>query len=78
MMLQIMKDYLTNTVVYLDQLSGAARTQKLVEILFFSRFQPFCSFQTFFSDFTPEINTVGLKMSKLKVFFMFCLLLKAG
>ena len=28
-------------VVYFDQLSGAERTRKLVEILFFSRFQPF-------------------------------------
>ena len=28
-------------VVYFDQLSGAVRTQKLVELLFFSRFQPF-------------------------------------
>ena len=28
-------------VVYFDQLLGAARTQKLVKILFFRRFQPF-------------------------------------
>ena len=28
-------------VVYFDQLSGAVRTQKLVETLFFNRFQPF-------------------------------------
>ena len=29
------------SVVYLDQLSGAACTQKLTELLFFSRFQAF-------------------------------------
>ena len=28
-------------VVYFSQLLGAARTQKLVKLLFFSRFQPF-------------------------------------
>ena len=28
-------------VVYFDQLSGACNTWKLVELLFFSRFQPF-------------------------------------
>ena len=31
-------------VVYFDQLLCAARTQKLVELLFFSRFHYFCSF----------------------------------
>ena len=31
-------------VVYFDQLSGAARTQKLVELVFFSRYQPFLFF----------------------------------
>ena len=48
------------SVVYFDQLLGAVRTQKLVEILFF---QPF---STFFSDFTPEINLSKLvNMQKL-------------
>ena len=28
-------------VVYFDQFSGAARTRKLVELVFFSRYQPF-------------------------------------
>ena len=32
------------SVVYFNQLSSAVRTQKLVEILFFSRFQPFLFF----------------------------------
>ena len=45
-----------STVVYFDQLLGAARTQKLVELLFSAVFNLFCSFQTFFSDFMPEIN----------------------
>ena len=31
-------------VVYFEQILGAVRTQKLVEILFFSRFQPFLFF----------------------------------
>ena len=43
-------------VVYFDQLSGAARTLKLVKILFSAVFNIFCSFQTFFSYFTPEIT----------------------
>ena len=43
-------------VVYFDQLLGAARTLKLVEILYFSRFQPFLFISNIFSDFTPEIN----------------------
>ena len=30
------------TVVYFDQLLGAARTQKLVEILFLANFNLFC------------------------------------
>ena len=42
---------------------------------FFSRFQAFCSFFTFFSDFMPEINKKRLKMNKK---LCFCLLLKAG
>ena len=44
-------------VVYFDQLSDGARTQKLVETFFFCHFSTFfCSFQSFFSDFTAEIN----------------------
>ena len=42
-------DHQTITVVYFDQLLGAARTQKLVKILFSVVFNLFCSFQTFFS-----------------------------
>ena len=33
-------------VVYFNQLLGAVCTQKLVKLLFFSRFQPFCEFVT--------------------------------
>ena len=51
-------------VVYFNQLLGAARTQKLVELLFFSRFQAFCSSSTFFSDFTAEINKKRLKLNR--------------
>ena len=39
-------------------------------------FNLFCSFQTFFSDFTAEINKKRLKMNKKKMFV--CLLLKSG
>ena len=45
---------------------------------YFSRFQPFCSIQTFFSDFMSEINKNRLKMNKKSFFVIFCLLLKAG
>ena len=38
-------------------------------------FPPFCSFQSFFSDFTAEITKKRLKMNKK---MWFCLLLKAG
>ena len=55
-------------VVYLDQLWGAACTWKLVEILFSAVFNLFCSFQTFFSDFMPEITK---KLVKLNVFFSY-------
>ena len=41
-------------VVYFDQLSGAACTQKLVKLIF----------QTFFVDFRCEITEKGLKLSK--------------
>ena len=37
-------------VVYFDQLSGAACTQKLVKTFFSAVFKLFCSFQTFFSE----------------------------
>ena len=60
--------------MYFDQLLSAALTQKLVELLFSAVFKLFCSFYTFFSDFTPEINKKRLKINKNKVFF----LLKAG
>ena len=43
-------------VVYLDQLLGAACTQRLVETVFPAVFQLFFLFQTFFSDFTTEIK----------------------
>ena len=39
----IQNNHLT-LIVYFDQLLGAARTRKLVEILLFSRFQPFFLF----------------------------------
>ena len=45
-----------SVVVYFDQLSGACSTRKLVETFFQPFFDLFCSFQTFFSDFTAEIN----------------------
>ena len=43
-------------VVYFNQLSGAAHTQKLAELLFSAILNLFCYFKTFFSDFTAEIN----------------------
>ena len=43
-------------VVYFDQLLGAVCNLKLVKLLFSAVFNLFCSFQTFFSDFTAEIN----------------------
>ena len=55
---------IVGTVVYFDQLSGAASTWKLVEILFFAVFNLFCSFQSFVSDFKAEINKNRLKMNK--------------
>ena len=61
-------------VVYFDQLLGVARTQKLVELLFSAVFNLFCSFQTFFSDFTAEIKKKSEKEQKT----CFCLLLRAG
>ena len=55
-------------VVYFDQLLGAVSTQKLVKLLFPALFNLFCSFQTFFSDFTDEINKKRLKKNKKMVF----------
>ena len=52
-----------NVVVYFDQLSGAACSLKLVEILFFAVFNVFCTFQTFFSDLMPEITKKRVKMN---------------
>ena len=47
-----------------DQFLGAARTQKLIETFFQLFFNLFGSFQSFFSDFTDEINKKRLKMNK--------------
>ena len=47
---------LMTSVVYFDQLLAAARTQKLVETFFQLFINLFCWFQSFFSDFTAEIN----------------------
>ena len=65
----------TSIVVYFEQLLGAACTQKLEETFFCSRFQPFCLFQTFYSNFTYEINKNHLKMNKKCFFLIFCWLL---
>ena len=64
--------------MYFDQLLGAARTRKLIELLFSAVFNLFCSFPTFFSDFMSEINRNFWKRTKKCFFFSFCLLLKAG
>ena len=56
-------------VVYFDQLLGAARTRKLVKILFWAVFNLFCSFQTFFSDFSSEIKKKPLKKQHFKLLF---------
>ena len=58
------------TVVYFDQLSGAAGTRKLVKQLCSAVFILFCSFWTFFSDFTAKNNKKHLKMNK-KLIFVF-------
>ena len=59
--------------MYFDQLLGAARTQKLVEILFqpfstfFVHFKPFhylnmsCSFKVFVGELTKEVITLSCK-----------------
>ena len=43
-------------VVYFDQLSGAERTQKLVETFFKPFFNLFCSFQSFFLVFKKKYH----------------------
>ena len=67
-------------VVYFNQLSGTARTQILVEKLFKAVFNLFCSFKTFFSDFTSEIKkkTSENEQKKTKNFFHSCLLFKTN
>ena len=50
-------------VVHFDQLSGAARTQKLVETHFFGHFQ-LIVFRHFFLNFRREITEKGLKLTK--------------
>ena len=62
--------------MYFNQLLGAVRTLKLVETFFQPFFNLFCSFQSFFSDFTAEITKKREKMNKKKT--CFCLLLKVG
>ena len=49
---------------------GFCAHAKAGQTTFFIRFQPFCSFQTFFSDVTPEINKKRLKKKK-KISFVF-------
>ena len=54
--------------MYFDQLLGAGvRTQKLVETFLQPFFNLFGSFESFFSDFTAEINEKRLKMNKKNV-----------
>ena len=48
------------TVVYLNQLSGAAGTQKLFETLFWVHFQPFCLFSKINRKLTKNVKK-GLK-----------------
>ena len=60
-----------SAVVYFDQLLGAARTHKLVKLLFSTVFNLFCPFQTFFSDFTLEINKKHVKLNKKRVLSYF-------
>ena len=49
---------------------GAARTKMLVETLFCGRFQPFCSFQTVFSDMQLKLEKT-FKVAKETVFSVF-------
>ena len=53
--------FLGADVVYFDQLLGDACTRKLVETLFWAVFNLFCSFLTFFSDFSSEIKKKHFK-----------------
>ena len=43
-------------IMYVDQLSGAACTRKLVKTLFWAVFDIFCSFQMFFRYFSSKIK----------------------
>ena len=63
--------------MYFDQLSGACSTWKLVELLFFSRFQPFLFISKLFQWFHGWNQQKHLKINKKKCFFIFCVLLKA-
>ena len=62
-------------VVYFDQFLGAARTQKLVKKLFSAIFNLFCSFQSFFSDFTAEIKALQVIVG---LFFKFTIVKMKG
>ena len=50
--------------MYFDQLLGAGRTRKLVKTFFQPFFNLFCSFQSFFSDFTAEITKTSKNEQK--------------
>ena len=58
------------TVVFFNQLSGSAHWSKH---FFLAVFNLYCSFQTFFSDFSAEINKKRLKKNKNNIFFVFLL-----
>ena len=55
-------------VVYFHQLSGAARTPKPFELLFFSRFGSFFDNFHLFSDFMSEIKKKRWKMNKKNMY----------
>ena len=74
----VQKIYSWITVVFFDQLSGAARTWKLVVTLFFSRFHPFLFISNLFQLFHGWNQQKTTKKNKKRVFFIFCLLLKTG
>ena len=59
----------TNDVVYFDQLSGAACTPKLVDIIFWAVFNLSFSFLSFVSDFSSEINKKCLQKAWETVFY---------
>ena len=50
--------YVTLDVVYFNQLLGAARTQMLVELLFFSRFQPFLFISNLFQYIFYKLDQI--------------------